>query len=387
MQADVVVVGRGLIGVAATRHLVDQGVDVVAIGPAEPQDWASHPGVFASHYDTGRITRFTGPDPIWSELAARSIARYGQIEQRSGIVFHTDSGLVAASDGLDLWLESAGIHQVEHEVLDGDEIYDRFGIRYPDGTRVLLESSPAGHIDPRKLLLAQSRIARSDGATIVEREALTLSADRHSWRVDWSDGSVTAPSVLVTAGAFTNELLPEPLAFERYARTVLLAEMDPIDGLPALIWHRPEPEARVYWVPPVVYPDGRTRLKIGGGVPPDQLLEDGPALRQWFRSNGSDAEVDKLRETLLGLLPDVEVRSWDQHPCVTTSTVHGRPYIGSVAEGLHVAAGGNGSAAKSSDEIGRLAADIALGGAWRDKTLLESDFRPVLTTVDAPVRR
>ena len=46
---DVAVVGNGMFGAAATRHLSAQGLKVAAIGPAEPLDWQRHNGVFASH--------------------------------------------------------------------------------------------------------------------------------------------------------------------------------------------------------------------------------------------------------------------------------------------------------------------------------------------------
>jgi len=48
--------------------------------------------VHASHYDAARITRRIGPDVIWSELAKASIARYSDIEMRSGLPFHTGCG-------------------------------------------------------------------------------------------------------------------------------------------------------------------------------------------------------------------------------------------------------------------------------------------------------
>ena len=41
-------------------------------------------GIFGSHYDEGRITRSLDPDPIWAEIGQRSIARYRELEQRTG---------------------------------------------------------------------------------------------------------------------------------------------------------------------------------------------------------------------------------------------------------------------------------------------------------------
>ena len=53
----IIVIGRGLVGSAAGRHLSALTDGVVVLGPDEPTDRAAHTGVFASHYDEGRITR------------------------------------------------------------------------------------------------------------------------------------------------------------------------------------------------------------------------------------------------------------------------------------------------------------------------------------------
>jgi len=43
-----IVVGRGLMGAAAARHLARQADGVAVIGPDEPGDRKAHQGVFAS---------------------------------------------------------------------------------------------------------------------------------------------------------------------------------------------------------------------------------------------------------------------------------------------------------------------------------------------------
>ncbi len=61
---DVAVIGIGMLGSAALRYLSrpDTGLSALGIGPAEPQDWRTHQGAFASHYDEARITRVTDPE-------------------------------------------------------------------------------------------------------------------------------------------------------------------------------------------------------------------------------------------------------------------------------------------------------------------------------------
>ena len=60
--------------------------------------------------------------------------------------------------------------------------------------------------------------------------------------------------------------------------------------------------------------------------------------------------------------------------CVIQETPTNRPYIDMLHGQLGVAIGGNGYAAKSSDEIGRLAAITVLGKTW-DSDIQKDVFR------------
>lgn len=92
---DYIVVGKGLMGAAAARHLSARSSSIALIGPDEPPDRSSHMGVFGSHYDEGRITRILDPDRIWALFAQRSIARYRNLERRSGISYYDEVGHLA----------------------------------------------------------------------------------------------------------------------------------------------------------------------------------------------------------------------------------------------------------------------------------------------------
>src|SRR5690349_5492636 len=94
-----VVIGKGLVGSAAARHLARQTDGVALIGPDEPSERATHQDVFGSHYDEGRIYRVLDADPIWAHLAERSIARYDEISGESGIAFHDEVGMLATTVG------------------------------------------------------------------------------------------------------------------------------------------------------------------------------------------------------------------------------------------------------------------------------------------------
>lgn len=64
--------------------------------------------------------------------------------------------------------------------------------------------------------------------------------------------------------------------------------------------------------------------------------------------------------------------------CCWTSTPSVRPYIGSVAPDWFVITGDNGFAAKSSDEIGRLASELVAKGKWSSPFMTQEDAKVVV---------
>ena len=378
---DVVVVGNGMFGAAAARHLSARGVRVVAVGPDEPADWKTHDGVFASHYDQARITRVIDADPVWAQLAQRSIAIYPELERQSGITFHHRSGGVwiypqipaalARSQQADAVGRTLG---AEFDRLTDKEVAARFPfLQVPSDAVTLWERGAAGHIDPRAMVRAQLAIAGQQGATILPQTVTGYTRRNGVFEVTTDGGRrVRAAKLLIAAGAYTNHLLARPLAMQRKARTVMLAEIDEpearrLKALPStILWLADDPVLdSVYSTPAVRYPDGKVCIKIGGSRPTPYLLETPEQFRQWFQGSGDAEELAALRNVLLFMLPGLRATSYGAKPCVVAYTAHNRPYIDrlDVDEGF-VVAGGCGAGAKSCDEIGRVAAGLVETGAW-----------------------
>lgn len=133
----VAVVGRGLIGSAAARHLAKAGQQVVLIGPDEVTgDWSAHGNSFASHYDEGRITRKNDRRAFFARASAAAIARYAEIAADSGIDFFTETGaLLAGSPAFMARVAEARQDvDVSFEALDAEMLADRFPFfAVPDG--------------------------------------------------------------------------------------------------------------------------------------------------------------------------------------------------------------------------------------------------------------
>lgn len=391
---------------------------VVGIGPSEPADWSTHTGAFASHYDAARVTRALDADPVWAALAARSMARYADLEAATGVRFHSPSGFLRVTPcppghpGCTLRRAhavgsvAAGAPELV-ELVDGPgaaaQLRGRFPwFRFQDGDAAVVERGAAGHVDPRRMVAAQVKAAEAAGARIVREAAaeilLVRGDEGDEVEVRTEGGTVVrARKVLVCADAYTPALVAgaaggaggRTLALTTHKVSVLLTETGPAElarlrGMPSFIWRvEGNPFLRsVYGCPPVAYPDGKEYLKVGGTAWEPQVVTGGRAeIADWFHSCDQwDAETDALREVVRELVPGLAAdSSVVRKPCIVTYTAHGYPYVDAVDGGenvggsrVFVAAGGCGAAAKSSDEIGRMAALLVRSGRWAhdmDRTL------------------
>ncbi len=361
----IAIVGAGMIGAAAARHLALGHHHVTLIGPAEPANPHQHTGVFASHHDEGRITRALDPDPFWSRAGRDSIARYDQIARAGGIGFFTPVGCAIAGPAeggaIDTVAATAAAQGVACDDLTDTTIAARFPtFSFPTGTRLLFEGESAGHISPRRLVAAQIATARAAGVQVVRSQVLALDEDKAGVTIRYSDGTVRADRVLVAAGGYTNAILPTPLPLQVRARTVTMMQLDAGEArrlakLPSLIWlardgHRP------YLLPPIKYPDGQVYLKMGGDRHENVLPDDAASLGHWFRSGGDAKVGEMLLDLTHERIPGLRVVRHFTVACITTFSETGYPLIGPVGPRIHVATAGCGKAAKSSDELGRLAA-------------------------------
>ncbi len=378
---DVAVVGLGLIGSAALRHLSASGLSAVGVGAVEPDDWAVHAGPFASHYDSGRVTRRLDARREWAILADRAISTYPDLEAETGVRFHEPVGLLFARN------DTKGVEAhravIADRGLDVEESLtsDDLPYRLPSGWPLFTESTPAGFIDPRRMLAAHLVAAERTGATVRRGHVVAIERTAGGYRAVTGDGdNVEAERVLLAAGAYVADLLPVRPAMSVLPEAVVLGEV-PADRaaalrhMPALI-HIPDvgPFADIYVVPATRYPDGRWYIKLGGSLAGKRPV-DGDDRNVWMAGSAADDDLPPLRAAMLDLLPEVSFRRFVAKPCLITKTNHHLPYVDEVDTGLFIAAGGNGRSAKSADAIGAVAADLVTHGSWRDPELDRNSFR------------
>jgi sarcosine oxidase len=378
-----IIVGRGMMGAAAARHLAKQTDGVAVIGPDEPEDHKHHAGVFASHYDEGRITRTIDPDADWARLANRSIARYAEIERESGIEFYSEVGCLLVGP------KRGGGNSFVADVVNASEqlqaridVFDDAGLKaefpyfaFDGASEGVYERKHAGHISPRRLVKAQSLLAEKAGATVIKEVVASIRDEGGFAVVTTAEGNTyRAGKVLSAAGGFSiaQNLLAQPVEMKVRGRTVVYFEVSKEDaavfaGMPSLITEDANLADSIYLLPPIRYPDGKLYIKIGGD-PDDFELDSDEALRAWFRSDGRAHVREHLTRIVRQLVPDLKALSISTASCVTSYSRSTYPMIAYTSSPcIAVMTGYGGTSAKSSDEIGRLGAELLFEGRIREQ--------------------
>ncbi|HEX9463443.1 MAG TPA: glycine oxidase ThiO [Alphaproteobacteria bacterium] len=218
--ADLVIIGGGIIGLAAAFRAAQAGLRVTLLERATL-------GGGATQIAAGMLSpalEAEDADPLLIEFAQDSVTRYpafvAAVEAASGLScsLRTEGGLWVALDHDDqVLLERMHvIHQglgLNTELLTADDARRREPNISP---RTLggLAAPDDRQIDPRKFANALAAALRQQQVTLVDGAgdvALIADGDRVAGAV-CAGGRIHAPTVLLAAGCHTNELLPAGVA-------------------------------------------------------------------------------------------------------------------------------------------------------------------------------
>lgn len=205
---DVIVVGVGGMGSAAAYHVAQRGLDVLGLERYDvPHDRGS------SHGATRLIRTPQYLDPAYVPLVRRAYDLWRELEARTGRdLLHVTGGLDAGpADGRIVRgsMRSCRAHDIEHEVLTAAAVNDRFpGYDLPNGHMAVYQPE-SGFLVPEQCIIAHVEAAQAAGAVIRAREPVEEVTDlSEGVRVSTSKGTYEAARLVVTAGAWTRELLP-----------------------------------------------------------------------------------------------------------------------------------------------------------------------------------
>ena len=205
---DYVVVGLGALGSAAAWQLARRGHSVVGL-----DRFALGHDRGASH-DTSRILRHSYHTPGYVELTLEAYADWADLEESSG------ESLVTTTGGLDLfppdpaispsdYLASMDEVGIAYDVLDADEVTRRWpAFRLPEGT-LALHQADAAIVPAARGTAAMQAQARRHGADLRGEQPVLGLVDHGGAgvEVETASGTVRCRGVVVTADAWTNDVL------------------------------------------------------------------------------------------------------------------------------------------------------------------------------------
>ena len=390
---DIAVVGAGLFGSAALRHLAlaFPELRVCAVGPEEPKDRKTHEGVFASHYDQGRITRVLDPSPLWGQLARASIARYPGIESASGVKFHHRVGCLRATDIAERVGQidaCAAEFEPPHQRMDAAGCKAAYPfLSFSDEFVAWDEGGEAGYVNPRQLIEAQLGAAQAKGAAVIREIVSKLDCGDDCVTLETREGRrIQARKALVTAGGYSNtcsggssSCRPNRIRFcwrkSRPPRSRACGRCPP-SSVPLIIPMSPRSTCcRRYdirmarplssWDRVARTSSSLTRPRTTASCFPGSRVMAARIIAAW------------LKKALHRMIPALKAVSYQTVPCLITRSAHGNPYVDALVDGrLYLATAGNGYGAKSSDEIGRLGAMLCAADEWQSD-LERAEFRAV----------
>jgi len=219
---DLAIVGAGSFGMSAGYYAARSGARVLLIDAGDPpHDGGSHHGttrIFRSAYTMGPayVSLAIRSRRLWLELAGEARSR-AEGDGRGAPEIYRETGCVSIGPSASRFLESklASCREfgIPHEHLPAAEAAARWpGLRVPESSGALFEPQ-AGILFSENIIRTYRELALARGAELLTNtRALRVvgeSGRTDAVRVETDRGEFLASRVLVAAGAYSAEVLPE----------------------------------------------------------------------------------------------------------------------------------------------------------------------------------
>ena len=357
---DIIVLGLGANGSSALYHLSKTGKKVLGLDRFHP------PHQKGSSHGESRIIRqayFEHPlyvpliraaYPLWEELEA--VAGTTLFRKTGGLMLGREEAAVVKGA-----LLSAQLHDIPYEYLDAGAIRRRFpAFRAPADTVAVLETE-AGILLPEECIRAFLFSAAQNGATLqTDEPVLGIQPGNNDVTVTTNKGRYRTDKLIVTAGAWTNGLLPElrlPLTVKRQV-LFWFNNADPRqkawfqpDMMPVFIWEY-EPAKMFYGIP-----------DLGNGVKLAPHHRGRAIAADDLRQDTNDDEIAEMRSVAADWLAMDPVYR-DSSVCMYTNTPDENFIIDFHPEfpNIIVASPCSGHGFKFSSLTGKLLCQLAVDG-------------------------
>ena len=206
---DVIVVGVGSMGAAACCQLAKRGVRVLGL------EQFNIPHTLGAHHGQSRMIRqayYEHADYV--PLLQRAYTLWDQLEQDTGEkVLHITGGLYMGRPDCGILTGSQRAceqHDLPHELLDRQQLADRYPqFNVPDDHVAFFETQ-AGVLLPERVMQAHVMLAKQHGAELHEQEPVTAwHEDDHGVVVTTSLDTYHADHVIFASGAWTDRLVKD----------------------------------------------------------------------------------------------------------------------------------------------------------------------------------
>lgn len=222
IRTKVAVVGLGAAGAAALWALARAGVDAVGVERGQ----LAH-ALGSSHGQTRLLRVAYAEGARYVPLVRRAIGLWRELEAASRETIFHHTGVFYAGAGDSAFIATSLASARAHDVRVEAQAAPPHGLKLPGGVTSFLEVE-GGFLESDRALAAFAGAATRMGARVLLDTAVTaVSAQGRQVEVATSGGAIVADTAIVTAGAWTGELLPALAPFLFAERKVLHWFADP----------------------------------------------------------------------------------------------------------------------------------------------------------------
>ncbi|MBW3469260.1 N-methyl-L-tryptophan oxidase [Arthrospiribacter ruber] len=312
---DIAVIGLGALGSSALWQLSKSGKSILGL------DQFSPPHDMGSSHGESRITRLAvGEGQDFIPIVKRSHKIWQELEKLSGKQVYFQTGGLLFDTSSKAWskhgsegffertLAFAQSADIKHEVLDGKKVksvHPEFCL--DDHAKAYFEPS-AGVLKPELAIQTQLDLAASNGAVIkAHYKVIGIRSSQHGVQILTNHGDFEARKVLISAGPWVKDFLPEDVKYQfKICRQVLYwLPVTPgfyeLGKTPVFMWgFGPRPEDFIYGFPSL---DGQT-AKIAS----ESFLEShhpDTLNRTVSENEGQLFLEEKIKDKFKGLRPEI----------------------------------------------------------------------------------
>jgi sarcosine oxidase len=381
---DVIVIGLGAMGSAASYQLAKRGAKVLGLDRYAP------PHRFGSTHGETRITRVAcGEGLEYTPLALRSNALWREIERETGASLLVQNGFAsiagkkrAAKAGNEEFLEvtiaAAKAAGIDYEILGGKEFRKRFPAFNVRDDDTVYYDRVGGYLKPETCVETQLRLAKEKGAELhLNEQAISFEETDGGVRVKTEAGEYSAKTLILSAGPWLAELIDAKLmpglkvtrqvvCWFRVKDSARFADYQPAK-FPVFVWQVPAPQIS-YGFPALGGPEDGVKISTEQY---DVAVDPGDV----DRSVSAAEQAALYNEYVEPYFPGLERTCVRSDACLYTSVPDSRFVIDRHPgyERVIVASPCSGHGFKHSAAIGEALAQMALGEPHMD--LSEFRFR------------